>query len=323
MEQIKFDLTDYLRLDNEKLCNLRGNASRCIFAELPESKLILVTMLAPTDYCWGMEFAFSRTCKKYDQEILQTVDPDSVAAEVSSAGLILGEIMAGMIPLVIDPYTSDFEYGNDEEALFSWWFRCYALPARDRIIEDFFDIWARHEAQLGKYFLFPYADQKIQNQGAGQCFLPWKDADTLDQLFCSKTGPLGMEATVLIKHLVKYQDTTAIQELDDLLTPEFLLQECVRWSSDLLPLSPGFRGEIVKLMTMFLDDDLAKITDVRTRIAILRIRIAHNLQWPLGVRYLFEMLDLVTDEIRASSVLCAETQAYLDAAVLKFPVLRE
>ncbi|MFZ6681894.1 hypothetical protein [Undibacterium sp. Tian12W] len=323
MEQIKFDLTDYLRLDNEKLYNLRGNASRCIFAELPESKLFLVTMLAPTDYCWGMEFAFSRTCKKYDQEILQTVDPDSVADEVSSTGLILGEVMAGMIPLVINPDTSDFEYGNDEEALFSWWFRCYALPVRDGIIEDFLDIWTRHETQLGKYFLFPYADQKVQNQGAGQCFLPWKDADTLNRLFCSKTGPLGVEPFVLIDLLEEYEDADEARELEDLLTPEFLLQECVRWSIDLLPQPPGFSSDIVKLMTASLGNDVSKIADIRTRTATLRIRIARNLQWPLGVRYLSEILDLVTDEIRASSVLCAETQAYLDAAVLKFPVLRE
>ncbi|BBB60394.1 hypothetical protein UNDKW_2121 [Undibacterium sp. KW1] len=175
-----------------------------------------------------MEFAFSRTCKKYDQEILQTVDPDSVTDEVSSAGLILGEVMAGMIPLVIDPYTSDFAYGNDEATLFSWWFRCYALPARDRIIEDFLENWACHETQLGKYFLLAYSDQKVLDQGPGRCFTPWKDADTLDRLFCSKTGALGVEASVLIELLERYQDANETRELENFLTPEFLLQECVR-----------------------------------------------------------------------------------------------
>ena len=323
MEQTKFDFAKYLGLDNEKLFDLRSNASRCIFTQLPASKLILVSMLAPTDYCWGMEFAFSRTCKQYDQEILQTVNPDSVAAEIYGAGFCLDEIMTGLIPLVTDPEISDFQYGSDEEALFSCWFRCYALPASDDILDQFLAIWTRHEAQLGKYFLMAYPDKKVLDQGGGRCFISWKDADTLDRLFCSKTGPLGVEATVLIDFLEVYQDNDEAQGLEDLLTPEFLLQECVRWPSELLAPPSGFGQDVVNFLAACLGNDFRKITALRTRIAILRIRLARKLQWPLGVRYLIEMLDLVSDEIRASSMLCIETQAYIDAAMEKFPVLRE
>jgi hypothetical protein len=317
MKLNRLSLSEFLALENEGLDQLRTEQPLGLEAEVQDSGLRLVTMIAPKNYCWGMEFAFSRFYKSREQEVAATASGEAVANEISRLRVRPTQIALGLIPL---PNECGFAYGNEEKALWHWWFRSYALPNQDKEVGEFTALWVRHQQELDQFFLFRYPDQRVREEGsAGRCFVPWKQARILDRLFCTKTGPLGVDAATLISYLERHANN--VDELKTSLTPEFLLQECVRWDSSLLSHRGGFQAETMAAVTDHLGDEFSAVSDARTSIALHRIKIARKLGWPLGVRQLRDMLQAVDSETCSASELCVETSAYIDAAISRFPVL--
>lgn len=300
----------------------RSRESSCVMTTLPTCRVVLATFIAPANHCWGMEFALSCFHDNLLAEVVRVVDSTKLSTDLGQAGVRPSQVALGLIPIPTGVDGVDFEYGDGTKSLFPWWARSYVLPQEDHTVQAMLELWERHESELGKYFAIEYSDERVRVHGVGNCFLPWEQADTLDRLFCSKTGPLGVNPSKLLSELRKYQDIAQAVELERLVTPEFLLQECVRWDQSLL----RSENELQVAAMNALDEEVPHanvddITNMRTQIARLRIRIATNLAWPLGVRHLARMLAPIAREVKSSSILCEETQAYISGALSKYPVL--
>jgi len=269
-----------------------------------------------------MEFALSRFHENLLAEVVRLVDPTKLSTDIGRAGVRPGQVALGLIPIPAGVDGVDFEYGDSTKSLFPWWARSYVLPQENNAVHEMLELWERHESELGKYFAIEYSDERVRAHGVGNCFLPWERADTLDRLFCSKTGPLGVSASKLLSELQKYQDTTQNAELENFVSPEFLLQECIRWDQSLLKSENELHKAAMQAVAEELPNaNVEDLTNVRTQIARLRIRIAANLAWPLGVRHLARMLAPIAADVKSSSMLCKETQAYISGALSRYPVL--
>ncbi len=325
MNQIILPLTDYLKLSNGSLCQLRNNMTRCVTSTLPGSRLRLATLIAPVDHCWGMDFGQSSLYRKISETIENESLVQQVLMDCNTAVSSLNQIMQGLIPLQNIPFDGGFEYGSRGEPIDYWWFRSYVLTDNDALLEHFMQCWTRHEEQLGKYFLMPYTDGKVKSDGTGQNTQPWQNPEIPEKLFCTRIRPQqrSFKAKDLIDLLEEYQSEERARELDRTISPEFCLQEHVRIHGALLHEDPFFSKYVNGLASILLGSAYSPQIDIKRNIAILRIRIARTLDWPLGARSINAQLNERHIRLPASSILRSEAQHFINVAASKYPVLFE
>lgn len=319
-----FKPQEYLKLSEASLPRLREARTVCACARLPRSDVILLTLIAPVGSCWGMEFALSNFYESAVARVVHKVTERSLQEDLENTDLDPSRIASGLIPIPDDADGIAFEYGGEANGLPTWWARSYVLPddGIGNTLDAALELWSRHEEELGRYFLLQYSDAELRAKGAGSCFRPWATADVLDRLFCTRTGPLGVGPEVLLEELTKYTKSGNLETLSNALTPAFLLQECIRWDASLVGSDSPFRDAVMREVRNELTEyDIDAITDLRTRIALLRVRIARSLHWPLGVRLLRRTLKSIPEDLCAASVLCAETRRYIDEASVRYPAL--
>ena len=314
------DFEEYLRLDNRELERRRSSTPLLLYSAVGKTGVAAITVVAPTDRCWGVEFAFSDFAMGIHDEVARRLSADQLSSEIVRARRKPDQIVAGLLPLPPDSEGQAFDYGA-QEALQPWWFRSYLVPEEVAVLDEFTRLWAEYTRQLSHFFCMPYTDARVRDAGPGACFAPWKLADTLDRLFCSRVGPRGADATELLSLLERSaSNREAAHSLDASLTPEFLLQECVRWDNSLVWTAPGLQQATLEAVREIGGNSQI---DVKLRIAMLRIAIASLLGWPLGVRQFRRKIEVIPIEARRGSDLCRVTELYVDDALERFPVLKE
>lgn len=325
MKPIPLPLTDYLKLSNTDLRECRTSTTGCVISLLPDARLRLVTMIAPVDHCWGMDFAQSALYRKTGKQIEYESSALSVMKNCCKTVDSLDQIMQGLIPLQVKPSDDGFEYGRKGEPIDYWWFRSYVLTDNDRLFEHFIQCWTRHEQQLGKYFLMPYSDDSVNSSRIPQSTPPWQLPDIHEKLFCTRIaqGRRGFSADDLIALLEAYQSEEKSQELDRSISPEFCLQEYIRIGGALTLENFFFRKYVDLLANIILGPAYSSQAKVKRKVAILRIRIARSLEWPLGARHIAEQLNERSVSTPGSSSLLREAMLFKETVETKYPVLFE
>jgi hypothetical protein len=321
MRILSYPLSEYLALTNDVLFELRSEETTCVTSEMDGARVCLFTFVAPMDHCWGMDLAASKVCTSWFDQLSQNVDLlDSVKRDIKASRRKLSEISLGLLPIGADAEGNDLLYGSDNNGLHTFWFRSFAFPMDGRKSAEFLHLWKEHEQQLGKFFLLPYADSRVRVEGVGGCgSSSWND-HVLCRLFWDRHGLGGAGANEQVALLSEYQDEAKARELDGLLNPEFLLQEHVRWSTSLLPPASALQRLATDVYRQTVGADLAEAFDVKTRVAILRLRIARILRWPLGVRLLAQQIEPYAGQT-SKPVLVNETDLYVGSALENYPVL--
>jgi hypothetical protein len=321
MRILSYPLSEYLALTNNALFELRAQETACVISEMQGARLRLFTFVAPTDHCWGMDLSASKACTSWFDQLSQQGDLiQSVKRDIKANRRKLSEIALGLLPIGSDAEGNDLSYGRDDNGLHTFWFRSFAFPMDSFTSEEFFSLWKAHEQQLGKFFLLPYADSRVRAEGVGGCEPASWDADVLCKLFWDRRelGEAGVNEQV--KLLGEYQDEAKARELDALLNPEFLLQEHVRWSISLVPPVSALQKLAVDVYRQTLGKNGVETFDVKTKVAILRLRIARTLRWPLGVRLLAQQVEAYAGQT-SKPVLVTETELYIGRALENYPVL--
>jgi hypothetical protein len=319
MHVLSIPLDQYLALNNESLLKLRSHETICIMSAMQESQARLFTFVAPREHCWGMDIANSQVCETWFGQLTQQTDLlRRMKKDIKAAKRKLSEIALGLLPVGSDQ-EGDLAYGNEENSLHTVWFRSYAFPLAD-VDREFIALWITHEQQLAGFFLLPYSDNRVRTEGVGECASSGS-ADLLCRLFWDRHGQAGAGLQEQLALLDQFQGEGAkVLELNQLLKPEFLLHEHVRWSTSLLPPSSALQKLSAEVYEKMVGAAVKRSSDERIRVAILRMRLARALHWPLGVRLLAKQIEPYTS-LPAKADLVHETEQYVDQALRKYPVL--
>lgn len=322
MRILSYSLPAYLSLANSALSKLRGKKTVCITSEMESANIRLFTFVAPNDHCWGMDLSRSKTYSSWLDRLAERTElVRSVRREIKVAGRKVSEIAQGLVPVGSDAGGNELAYGTDENALEIRWFRSYAVSVAvdsDAVLS----LWKRHQSQLGKFFLLPYEDARVRDLGVDPCnSSSWKQS-LLCRLFWEPRGLGGAELGDQVKLLSEYQDEAKMRGLDALLTPDFLLQEYVRWSVSIVPSVTSLRALAAEVYRETFGSSELELFDTKTMVAILRLRIARALQWPIGVRLMIQQIEPYAGRADLPA-LVAEAKSYVSSALTTFPVLAE